>query len=147
MSSTRTVPAFQRGYNLASTSGCVVPSGRMVPDVSLAASDLSAYLPGWAGTGDYVVGGTSASAPFWAGILATANAVRAQAGKAPLASAHQVLYDVVGQTHTSYAAGMYDVRAGENGSCSTCAATAGYDLATGLGTPNVNAVLGYFRDR
>ncbi len=80
-------------------------------------------------------GGTSLATPQWAGLAAVANALRAQAGKAPLGAPHAVLYQSLANSST-YASAFLDVVQGSNGSCPTCAAKAGYDGPTGLGTPN-----------
>jgi hypothetical protein len=85
-------------------------------------------------------GGTSLSTPLWAGLTAVANALRAQAGKGPIGAAHATLYQAMANT-TTYTSAFLDVVQGANGSCSTCAAKAGYDGPTGLGTPNGLAML------
>jgi hypothetical protein len=82
-------------------------------------------------------GGTSLSTPQWAGLLAVANALRAQGGKALLGLPHSALYGSVAKT----AGNLLDITSGSNGSCGTCAAAAGYDTPTGLGTPQGSAVL------
>ena len=88
-------------------------------------------------------GGTSIAAPEWAGMLAVANAQRALANLPVLASVHAALYQNVLANGSSYAQAFLDVKAGANGSCATCAATSGYDAASGLGTPNGTALLGF----
>ena len=76
----------------------------------------------------FVVGGTSAAAPFVAGLYAAAKA-----------SNHQSFtYGELPYTHRS---SLFDVSSGKNGTCSTtlkalCTAVAGYDGPTGLGTAN-----------
>ncbi len=82
-------------------------------------------------------GGTSISAPQWAGIMAIANANLVKNGKSVLSSAHSLLYTQIATNATSYASAFADVKSGSNGSCSTCSATTGYDQLVGLGTPNV----------
>jgi hypothetical protein len=77
----------------------------------------AAGATGWA-----VYGGTSASAPIVASILAAT-------GKGGIDNSWSY----------SHTGAFYDVTAGTNGSCSgkyLCTATAGYDGPTGLGTPN-----------
>lgn len=87
-------------------------------------------------------GGTSLSTPLWAGLLATANAMRADVAKAPLGLAQTPLYAQVGAVSGNYAAGFLDITAGTHGTCGTCSARAGYDQLTGLGTPQASALLG-----
>ncbi len=80
-------------------------------------------------------GGTSMSTPQWAGLAAVANAQRALAGKGPMGSPHATLYQALSNA-TTYAGAFLDVTQGSNGLCVICAARAGYDAPTGLGTPN-----------
>ncbi|MEP7301165.1 MAG: S53 family peptidase [Caldimonas sp.] len=91
------------------------------------------------------VGGTSLSTPQWAGLVAVANALRAQDQKPPLGALHSTLYARIATTPGTYAASFGDVSTGANGPCSTCAAQVGYDIPTGLGTPNVSALLATLR--
>lgn len=86
-------------------------------------------------------GGTSLSTPQWAGLLAIANAMRVASGKAVLGQPHAALYQQIGAVPTQYATVFKDVSTGSNGTCTTCAAKAGYDTPTGWGTPNGSALL------
>ncbi len=113
---------------------------RTTPDVSFVADpstgvwiadtwNLPASNP-WA-----IVGGTSLSAPAWAGLFALVNQGRADAGQATLNSsspteATAALYNV---SETDF----HDITSGNSG----FAASAGYDLATGLGTPEANLLI------
>ncbi|HEY1213499.1 MAG TPA: S53 family peptidase [Bryobacteraceae bacterium] len=116
---------------------------RSVPDVAYnAATDggvlvyYSAEGPSTAGF--YVLGGTSAGSAQWAGIFALANQVRAQADKGPLGFANPALYSIA--QFGSYSAAFHDITVGNNtlaGTTEGFSAQPGYDLATGLGTPNV----------
>jgi len=56
------------------------------------------------------------------------------------------LYDIASNA-TNYRLAFSDVMTGANGSCTTCRATAGYDTPTGLGTPNVSALLALLQNR
>ncbi|RAG85530.1 peptidase S8 [Streptacidiphilus pinicola] len=105
--------------------------GRMTADVS---ADADPYTgPAVYATTDVgpsggwtVVGGTSASSPFLAGVVAQAG----NPAKFPNASAFYA---------PSAAAGLNDVVGGSDGSCAgdyLCTAVPGYDGPTGLGTPN-----------
>ena len=87
-------------------------------------------------------GGTSISAPQWAGLIAAANAMRVLAGKPVVGSAHATLYSQIAAVPGTYAAAFADINAGSNGSCTICTARTGYDVPTGLGTPNVSGLLG-----
>jgi subtilase family serine protease len=121
-------PPFQSGVE---TTGF-----RDSPDVAYDADPSTGFLvydsvPNSAGqAGWFVYGGTSAGAPQWAALLALADQGRAQAGLGSLANAQATVYSLP-------AADFHDVTSGNNG----FAATAGYDLVTGLGTPNAPLLL------
>jgi kumamolisin len=116
--------------------GAGVPSGtqRLVPDVSLAADPAEgAFLifqgSPEPGTG---IGGTSWSAPVWAGFCALINEARANAGKPPLPFLNPLIYALLGN------GAFRDITSGSNGAFQ---AQAGYDLVTGIGVPNVRQLL------
>jgi len=81
-------------------------------------------------------GGTSLSTPQWAALGAVVNAMRLQSGKAALGDFHAALYGQVAVVGTTYAADFADITQGSDGSCSVCSSKKGYDIPTGLGTPN-----------
>ena len=100
------------------------PPQRMVPDVAGDADPATGYSI----TADgqlQVVGGTSCVAPFWAGIVAAANCLRAVAGKGPLGFLNPLLY-----AHPEW---FTDIVKGNNG---RYRAGPGPDPCTGLGSPN-----------
>ncbi|MBK1615007.1 hypothetical protein CKO44_16175 [Rubrivivax gelatinosus] len=81
------------------------------------------------------LGGTSAGAPQWAGILAVANAQRRQRGLSTVWQAHLSFYPLMGSRAFS------DITSGANGDCAGCTAGVGYDFPTGIGTPNVDVLI------
>lgn len=87
------------------------------------------------------VGGTSLSTPQWAGLTAAANALRAMASKPALGTPHAMLYGQIASVPGTYASVFSDIKAGNNGGCTICTAKVGFDALTGLGTPNVGALL------
>jgi len=114
-------PAWQRGAG--------VPSGgnRLVPDVSLTADpDEGAFLV--LHNKVLQIGGTSWSAPVWAGFCALINEARVKAKKKPLAFLNPLLYPLLGTPC------FRDITQGSNGAYD---AGPGYDMVTGLGVPNV----------
>ncbi len=118
-----THPAWQTGPGISG-------SRRLVPDVSVAADpDEGAFLV-LNGT-VHQIGGTSWSAPVWAGICALINSSRAGHGKPPLAFLNPQLYPLRSQC-------FRDVVSGSNGAYH---AQNGYDLVTGLGVPNIRALV------
>ncbi len=86
--------------------------------------------------GWFQMGGTSAGAPQWAGILAVANQQRLAASKKVLAAQPTA---GVFMAHTNIYAlttGMADIVSGSNGPCGTlCTARTGFDFVTGKGSP------------
>jgi subtilase family serine protease len=93
-----------------------------------------------------VVGGTSAAAPQWAGIVALANELRGRQGKPGLGLATPQIYTLARDRNT-YRQDFHDILVGDNtflGSGSGLpgySAGPGYDLPTGLGTPDVARLL------
>lgn len=82
----------------------------------------------------FLVGGTSAGPPQWAGIFALAN----QAAGHPLGFVNAALYKLAASG--AYANDFHDVTVGNNKASGTPVgfkAATGYDFATGWGTPNV----------
>ena len=142
MSAKVALPAYQSG--LTTPSGSAL-ARRAVPDVAFNASPTTGQyvaitLPG-AATAWSAYGGTSIAAPQWAGIVAVANAIRASNAKAVLGDFHTLLYKTIAAVPGTYASSMGDIVQGSNGTCATCAAGVGYDLATGLGSPNSAGLL------
>jgi subtilase family serine protease len=102
---------------------------RTVADVSAAADNIAIYdsniPPGFDGLnpGFVVVGGTSASSPFIAGVVGLAGNGHTLTGSFPY----------------HHRSGFFDVIGGSNGFCGgdyLCDAVKGYDGPTGLGTPD-----------
>ena len=119
---------------------------RAVADVSFNADPASGQYvavqtPGTTTVSWLSVGGTSLSTPQWAGLMAVANAARAQTGKPALGAANTLLYGQIATVPGSYASVFADVTRGSDGTCTQCAAKAGYDTLTGLGTPNVAGLI------
>jgi subtilase family serine protease len=129
---------------------CQISGGncREVPDVAADADPASGYLiyynggdtvkrypAGWQGTG-----GTSGASPVWAALFALADALPGCAG-APIGFANPALYGAAAQGESTY---FNDVGSGNNDflnkSGTLFSAGPGYDLASGLGTPNAAAL-------
>ncbi|MBI3781872.1 MAG: S8/S53 family peptidase [Deltaproteobacteria bacterium] len=110
------------------------------PDVALAAS---AYSPGYVAIVDgasFAIGGTSVATPIWSGFAALLAERSAPLGFGVFNS---VLYGVGRKQYAfGVASAFHDVVQGNisaNGVVGP-AATTGYDLATGLGTPDIAAL-------
>jgi subtilase family serine protease len=86
----------------------------------------------------FVVGGTSAGSPQWAGVVALANQARGLQAKGPLGFLNATIYTLAQSSR--YASDFHDITLGDNKAAGTPAgfpAGTGYDLPTGWGTPNV----------
>ena len=83
-----------------------------------------------------LIGGTSASSPSWAGLIAIADQMSEQAGGGPLGYIHPGLYSLLGQN-------FHDITKGNNNfeRVTGYPAVAGYDLVTGWGTPIADQLL------
>ena len=130
---------------------CAARSGdcREVPDVSADGDPTTGYVIYFNGSntagpletsGWQVVGGTSAAAPAWAALIALANA-SARCGGASIGFANPALYEAAA---TAYGINFNDVTSGNNDMTMSNGglypAGSGYDMATGLGSPNGTAL-------
>jgi subtilase family serine protease len=134
--------------------GSGVPSGsmRLTPDVSLTAAGHDGYAIELNGS-LYMMGGTSASAPSFAGLMAIVNQYTRGANGNPAArlyalaaSVPSVYHDVTGGSNAvpceSGSAGCSAHLAGNNvGMMNGYSAGVGYDMATGLGSVDANALV------
>ncbi|GLB34137.1 putative protein CC1G_01435 Coprinopsis cinerea okayama7 130 [Lyophyllum shimeji] len=102
-------------------------AGRAYPDVSAQSDRYRIFLSGR----PVLIGGTSASSPAFAGIVALLNDVRLSRGQPPLGFLNPLLY-------SKAVSGFNDITIGHNSGCGTTGfnATKGWDPVTGLGTPN-----------
>lgn len=105
--------------------------GRLVPDVSIAADPRHGALVVFGGKRG-TIGGTSWSAPVWAGLCAILNEARQAAGRGPVPYLNPHLYPLVGS------ACFRDITHGDNNGYR---AAPGFDLVTGLGTPNLGELI------
>jgi kumamolisin len=114
-------------------SGAGVPSGttRLVPDISANADPNTGYYLVLNGQVTQI-GGTSASAPVWAGFSALINQSRATIGKRSLGLLGPRVYPLIGTSS------FRDITSGSNGAYQ---ATANFDLVTGIGVPVVSNLL------
>jgi sugar lactone lactonase YvrE len=110
--------------------GTGVPAGstRLVPDVAATADPNLGAMLVFNGS-SVVIGGTSWATPIWTAFCALLN----QSRSAPLGLLNPKLYPLIGT------AAVRDITSGSNGYYS---AGVGYDLCTGVGVPNVTALLG-----
>jgi subtilase family serine protease len=102
------------------------------PNTGFAVYDSTAYqgYSGWE-----IIGGTSAGAPQWAGLIAIANQGRSLAGKSSLNGVTQTLPTLYSMRTT----GFHDITSGW--SSYWVSAYSGYDLVSGLGTPRAATIV------
>ena len=112
-------------------------SGRAYPDVSALADNYTIILDGM---DPVLIGGTSAAGPVFSAIVAMLNSDRIEKGKPTLGFLNPWLYS----RRVAKAGGLKDITEGRTAGCAAggnitdagFAAVPGYDLATGLGSPN-----------
>jgi kumamolisin len=121
------VPAYQASAGIPPSANPGGHVGRGVPDVSGDADPDTGYTIRVDGS-TMPIGGTSAVAPLWAGLVARLNELLGH----PVGFLHPFLYTPAG------APGLRDIVRGTNGAY---AAHIGWDPCTGLGSPNGAALL------
>eukprot|EP00958_Prasinococcus_capsulatus_P030074 scaffold7891_cov390-Prasinococcus_capsulatus_cf.AAC.2 len=121
-------------------------TGRGFPDIAALGSQNLIYYSSLFGGQYQPVGGTSASAPLIAGILALLNDALVSAGQPKLGFANPLLYKMAAECDECYT----DITVGENkcteSGCFDCkgfVCAAGWDPVTGLGTPVYSAMKDY----
>ena len=119
------LPSYQQSANVPKAPNGFI--GRGVPDVAGDADPETGYNVLVDGQ-QTVIGGTSAVAPLWAGLLARIN----QSLKKNVGYLNPLLYT------KSLEATLHDITVGNNG---TYSAGPGWDACTGLGTPDGAALL------
>jgi subtilase family serine protease len=126
------IPGWQQGISMAANNGSTTK--RNIPDISMLAQN--AYIisnngnaaPWW---------GTSIAAPLWAGFTALINQQAVADGKPTMGFLNPALYAIA--EGAGYTAAFHDVTSGNNTNntlTTVYSAVGGYDLCTGLGTPN-----------
>ena len=138
------IPSWQTNINMAVPQGS--PTNRNIPDVALTGDDVFVIAAG--GFQVPGVGGTSCAAPLWAGFAALANQEAVTNSHPPIGFINPALYAIAASTN--YASCFHDVVTGNNKwsqSPNLFSAVPGYDLCTGLGTPNgtnlINAIAAF----
>ena len=117
-------PSYQVG------TGVNLNAMRQVPDVAILGDPHTpgyVYLDGQA----TAFGGTSLSSPIWVGLCALINQARENQGLPPIGRLNPQVYPLLGSTN------FHDILRGTDG-VYTC--TTGYDLVTGIGSPDFNVL-------
>ncbi len=118
------VPSFQQGLGL---------TNRGTPDVAYAATNFAVYDATTGGWGRF--NGTSVGVPQWTALAALIDQGERSVGRASLDGGSQMLP----QLYRLPAGDFNDITQGSNGK--GLSAGAGYDLVTGLGTPNADKIV------
>jgi subtilase family serine protease len=116
---------------------------RDVPDVSLTSSGHDGYLIYQEGS-LYVVGGTSAASPSFAGVMALV----VQHAAARQGNANTAFYSLASKQRAGGAAVFHDIISGNNSvpGLTGFNATVGYDQATGLGSVDASVLVNHWSD-
>jgi pseudomonalisin len=130
-------PSWQSGI------GVPADNKRDVPDVALTAAGHDGYLIYQDG-GLYVVGGTSAASPSFAGIMALV----VQHAAARQGNANTVFYPLAGRQRAGGAPIFHDITMGNNSVPGQTGfnAALGYDQATGLGSVDASVLVNHWGD-
>jgi len=132
-------PLYQRGSDVPPSANPAHQNGRGVPDWAANASPLSGYAIRLVGGRTEPIGGTSAVAPLFAGLVA----LLAQALSKPVGYMHPVLYG------RAAALGVFsDITTGTNnitGLLPGYSTAPGWDPCTGLGSPDGQLLLQAFQ--
>jgi kumamolisin len=126
------LPSWQANVGVPTIAGSTA-TGRGVPDVAGNADPVTGYLVVVDGK-QQPIGGTSAVAPLWAGLIARL----AQATGKKFGLLQPLVYG--GVTAGAAAQGFNDITQGNNGAYS---AGPGWDATTGLGSPDGQALLNH----
>ena len=129
------LPSWQANVGVPTIAGGT-STGRGVPDVAGNADPVTGYLVVVDGK-QQPIGGTSAVAPLWAGLIARL----AQGTGKKFGLLQPLIYG--GVTAGAAAQGFNDITEGNNGAYS---AGPGWDATTGLGSPNGQALLTHLSD-
>ena len=116
------LPSYQSAAGVPTSANPNHKVGRGVPDVSGDADPTTGYVTRVDGQAD-VIGGTSAVAPLWAGLIARIN----QKLGSPVGFLNPLLY-----AKAAAAGGFRDITSGNNAAYT---ARTGWDACTGLGSP------------
>lgn len=130
------LPDYQKNASIPKPRGG--KAGRGVPDVAGDADPQTGYRIILTGK-ELVIGGTSAVAPLWAGLVAVINQQLAKNGSGPAGFLNPMLYQLPADSGA-----FHDVTDGTNdidGDLGVYRAGAGWDACTGLGSPNGQALL------
>lgn len=114
---------------------------RSIPDVTLNADPTTGYAIYFNGAFE-VFGGTSAATALWTAFSALANEAMINSDGSPLGFLAPLLYQV--ETEANFATYYNDIMNGSTNGYPLYEAVYGYDVPTGLGSPSIDNLIGYF---
>jgi hypothetical protein len=129
------IPWWQTNVNPAAAQGSA--TFRNIPDVALTGDGVDVCYTSGSSSVTNGMAGTSCAAPLWAGFCALLNQQSIASSGTTVGFINPAIYALA--TTTNYANCFHDITTGNNIGTNTAGlyyATNGYDLATGLGTPN-----------
>lgn len=139
ISNTFKMPSWQTGSGVQNHYS---NGNREVPDVSANADPATGYSvyctvtnAGCPASGWITVAGTSAAAPLWAASTALINQSLVSQGKSTIGYANPALYSLFNVPQPK--APFHDITTGDN---LFYPATSGYDLASGIGSPDISNI-------
>ncbi len=131
------IPGYQATVSMSTNNGS--NQHRDAPDVSMIAQGVFIF----ANNGQQLnVSGTSISSPLWAGYMSLANQQAQAHGLGVVGFANPAIY-AISQVPSQYGADFHDIQTGNNSSTGNpkdFSAVAGYDLATGWGSPRADLI-------
>lgn len=130
------IPSYQTNISMSANQGSTTL--RNVPDVAFTADNVFVRANG---TG-YDEGGTSCAAPLWAGFTALINQAAVSSGRPTVGFINPAI-DAIGSA-SGYTTAFHDITTGNNTSSSSPSkfyAEPGFDLCTGWGVPNGQALI------
>ena len=135
-----TIPNWQTNVNTNLSQGSA--TFRNIPDVAMLADGVSVVYTSSGVSVTNPLAGTSCAAPMWAGFCALLNQQSVASGSGPIGFLNPAIYQLA--TQTNYPNCFHDITTGNNigtNSPGLFNATSGYDLCTGLGSPNGMALI------
>jgi uncharacterized repeat protein (TIGR01451 family) len=142
ISTTYRIPTWQTNINMTTNQGST--TFRNIPDVALTADNVFVEFGGGQ---NGLFGGTSCATPLWAAYMALVNQQATANGNVSLGFLNPAIYPML--QSANYNSLFHDITTGNNTwsqSPNLFYAVPGYDLCTGLGTPNgtnlINALAG-----
>ena len=129
------IPYWQTNLDTNTSQGSA--TFRNLPDVALTADGVSVCYTSGSSHITNGLAGTSCAAPLWAGFCALMNQQSVASGGTTVGFLNPAIYNLAATAN--YANCFHDITTGNNIGTNTAGlfnAAAGYDLATGLGTPS-----------